>query len=173
MSTGCSTGRPSFCPSVLWKKSSRATRWQSGLELMSPSSAGTLGADTGHGVPIGVERLGRSKLPLMPSTATKKNPLSFFKGPPSVPPNCSRWKPSSWLPSERSPVRAFSRWKWNRLPWSSLVPDLVMTFTTPPAVRPNSAVAPLATTWNSFTASRVMSIAARWPPTCSPKKPLL
>ena len=41
------------------------------------------------------------------------------------------------------------------------------------AVRPNSALAPLATTWNSFTASSVMSIAARWPPSCSPKNPLL
>ncbi len=48
-----------------------------------------------------------------------------------------------------------------------------MTLTTPPAVRPNSAGAPLAITWNSFTASSVMSIAARWPPTCSPKNPLL
>jgi hypothetical protein len=55
----------------------------------------------------------------------------------------------------------------------SFVPDFVMTFTTPPAVRPNSAGAPWATTWNSFTASSVMSIAARWPPICSPKKPLL
>ena len=55
----------------------------------------------------------------------------------------------------------------------SLVPDLVITLTTPPAVRPNSAGAPLAITWNSFTASSVMSIGARWPPTCSPKKPLL
>jgi hypothetical protein len=54
-----------------------------------------------------------------------------------------------------------------------LVPDLVITFTTPPAVWPNSALAPLATTWNSFTASSVMSTAARWPPICSPKKPLL
>jgi len=35
-----------------------------------------------------------------------------------------------------------------------------MTLITPPAVRPNSALAPLATTWNSFTASRVMSIAS-------------
>ena len=66
-----------------------------------------------------------------------------------------------------------SRWKWNRLPCVSLVPDLVITLTTPPAVRPNSAGAPLAITWNSLTASSVMSIAARWPPTCSPKNPLL
>ena len=48
-----------------------------------------------------------------------------------------------------------------------------MTLTTPPAVRPNSAFAPVATTWNSFTASSVTSMAARCPPTCSPKNPLL
>ena len=48
-----------------------------------------------------------------------------------------------------------------------------MTLTTPPAVRPYSALAPVATTWNSLTASSVMSMAARWPPICSPKKPLL
>ncbi len=48
-----------------------------------------------------------------------------------------------------------------------------MTLTTPPAVRPNSAGAPLAITWNSFTASSVMSMGARCPPACSPKKPLL
>ena len=34
-----------------------------------------------------------------------------------------------------------------------------MTLTTPPAVRPNSAGAPVAITWNSLTASSVMSIA--------------
>jgi hypothetical protein len=48
-----------------------------------------------------------------------------------------------------------------------------MTLTTPPAVWPNSALAPVAITWNSLTASSVMSIAARWPPTCSPKKPFV
>ena len=40
------------------------------------------------------------------------------------------------------------------------VPDLVMTLTTPPAVRPNSAGAPVAMTWNSLMASSVMSTAA-------------
>ena len=34
------------------------------------------------------------------------------------------------------------------------------------------AVAPQIT-WNSLTASSVMSMAARWPPTCSPKKPFV
>ena len=37
----------------------------------------------------------------------------------------------------------------------------------------DSALAPVATTWNSLTASSVISIAARWPPICSPKNPLL
>ena len=90
-----------------------------------------------------------------------------------MPPNCSRWKFSSVVPSDRSLVSPSRRWKWNTEPWRSLVPDFVMTLTTPPAVRPNSAGAPLAITWNSFTASSVMSIGARWPPACSPKKPLL
>ena len=36
----------------------------------------------------------------MPSSATKKNTLSCLIGPPSVPPNCSRWKSCSGLPSE-------------------------------------------------------------------------
>ena len=49
----------------------------------------------------------------------------------------------------------------------------LLTLTTPPAVRPNSAGAPVAMTWNSLIASSVMSTAARWPPACSPKNPLL
>ncbi len=53
------------------------------------------------------------------------------------------------------------RWNSKTLPLTAFVPDLVMTLTTPPAVRPNSAGAPLAMTWNSFTASSVMSIDAR------------
>ncbi len=63
-----------------------------------------------------------------------------------VPPDCSRWKSVSSLPSDVFAVSASSRWKWKSEPWKSLVPDLVMTLTTPPAVRPNSAVAPVATT---------------------------
>ena len=77
------------------------------------------------------------------------------------------------MPSERSPVSPSNRWNQKALPCGSLPPDLVITLTTPPAVRPNSAGAPLAITWNSLTASSVMSIGARWPPTCSPKNPLL
>jgi hypothetical protein len=77
------------------------------------------------------------------------------------------------LPSDVFDVSPSSRWKWKSDPATLLVPDLVMTFTTPPAVWPNSAPAPVAMTWNSLTASSVMSIAARWPPTCSPKKPFV
>ena len=36
----------------------------------------------------------------MPSSAKKKNALSLLIGPPTVPPNCSRWKSSSGLPSD-------------------------------------------------------------------------
>ena len=56
--------------------------------------------------------------------------------------------------------RSAPRAAGNRTPsrCGSLPPDFVMTLTTPPAVRPNSAGAPLAITWNSFTASSVMSI---------------
>ena len=132
-----------------------------------------VGDEDGQGVPMGSDRLGRCRFSLMASRATKKNALSLTMGPPMVPPNCSRWKSFRGLPSEVFEVSASSLWKWKRLPWRSLVPDLVMTFTTPPAVRPYSALAPVATTWNSLTASRVMSMAARCPPICSPKNPLL
>jgi hypothetical protein len=45
--------------------------------------------------------------------------------------------------------------------------------TKPPTARPNSAEAPSVTTWNSFTASRLMMYFGRWPPRCSPKNGLL
>ena len=59
------------------------------------------------------------------------------------------------------------------MPWMSLVPDLVTTLTKPPFERPNSALAPDATTTTSCTASRLKVKAGRWPPRCSPKKGLL
>ena len=52
-------------------------------------------------------------------------------------------------------------------------PDFVMTFTKPEEERPNSALAPSATTTTSFTASRLNVNAGRWPPRCSPKNGLL
>ncbi len=75
------------------------------------------------------------------------------------------------------------------LPRTSLVPDLVTTLTTPPAVRPNSGAKELVTTWNSCTAScetvereaftelSVLSAPStctrlerpRWPPKLSPE----
>ena len=59
------------------------------------------------------------------------------------------------------------------MPCISLVPDLVTTFTKPPFERPNSALAPAATTTTSWTASRLKVKAGRWPPRCSPKNGLL
>ena len=53
------------------------------------------------------------------------------------------------------------------------MPDLVTTLTKPPLQRPNSALAPSATTTTSFTASRLKVKAGRWPPRCSPKNGLL
>ena len=55
----------------------------------------------------------------------------------------------------------------------SLVPDLVTTLTKPPLERPNSALAPSATTTISFTASMLKVKAGRCPPRCSPKNGLL
>ena len=48
-----------------------------------------------------------------------------------------------------------------------------MTFTKPDDDRPNSALAPSATTTTSWTASRLNVKAGRWPPRCSPKNGLL
>ena len=53
------------------------------------------------------------------------------------------------------------------------MPDLVITFTNPPDERPNSALAPPATTTSSCTASRLNVNAGRCPPRCSPKNGLL
>ena len=53
------------------------------------------------------------------------------------------------------------------------MPDLVITLMNPPLDRPNSALAPSATTTKSCTASRLKVNAGRWPPRCSPKNGLL
>src|ERR1700704_3574702 len=55
----------------------------------------------------------------------------------------------------------------------SLVPDFVTTLMKPLELRPNSAGAPSATTWNSWTASRFTVNGGRCPPRCSPKNGLL
>src|SRR5512136_1951369 len=60
-----------------------------------------------------------------------------------------------------------------KLPWTSLVPDLVTTLTNPEEERPNSALAPSVTTTTSLTASRLNVNGGRWPPRCSPKNGLL
>ena len=72
--------------------------------------------------------------------------LSLTIGPPIVPPNWLRRKSWRGLPSEVAAVSDSVRKYSKPLPWISFVPDLVMTLTTPPAVRPNSAFAPLAMT---------------------------
>ncbi len=101
----------------------------------------------------------------------------MITGPPRVNPVWS-WLKSYFFPVEPSRlVGAVDRlwflknvWK---LPWRSLVPDLVTTLTNPEAERPNSALAPSVTTTTSFTASRLNVNGGRWPPRCSPKNGLL
>ena len=141
--------------------------------MISPSSALIVGFCTGHGVPIGTLRFGRVKSPVIPSKAPKKNELVAL--------DRSAGRAAELLAVEVLELGAVRQIAGERLEpleveqaaVQPLVPDLVMTFTTPPAVRPNSAGAPVAMTWNSLTASSVMSIGARCPPACSPKKPLL
>src|SRR5207245_11039134 len=107
----CCTGRPSSWFLVVLKKLISASLWQSSLLLINASFAAIVGAVTEHGVPIGTLRLSRFSFSRMPSNEKKKKALSFRIGPPAVPPNCSRRKPLSGLPSEVFAVSAFSRWK--------------------------------------------------------------
>ena len=112
VSTGCLIGSDSSCPILALMKLSSATRWQSALPLISASLLCTVGFDTGQAVsPSWLPRFRRSKLPLIPSSARNANALSFLIGPPNVPPHCSRWKPSRFVPSESSPVNSSIRWK--------------------------------------------------------------
>src|SRR5829696_1586434 len=73
------------------------------------------------------------------SKAKKKNVRFVSKGPPKVNPYCVRVNGGSSIGA-----KALRAWKLrcrknpNMLPWNSFVPDLVTTFTTPPAERPNS-----------------------------------
>jgi hypothetical protein len=46
LSSGCLTGSPSSWPNLVLKKLISARRWQSGLELIRASFAGTVGAGT-------------------------------------------------------------------------------------------------------------------------------
>src|ERR1051326_7015915 len=81
------------------------------------------------------------------SNAKKKNVRSRSSGPPNVSPYCARVNGGS-----STGAKALRAWKlrWRRnpntLPWYSLVPDLVTTFTTPPDERPNSGANELLTT---------------------------
>ena len=75
---------------------------------------------------------------------TKKKVLSWTTGPPSVPPN---WfsvrngeEENSCLSRLLREFRRLSLWNQNAEPWNSLLPDLVMTFTTDPEATPYWAV---------------------------------
>src|SRR6476469_1503133 len=81
------------------------------------------------------------------SNAKKKKVRSLSNGPPRVNPYCVRVNGGSSIGAKA--LRAWKlRWRKNpkRFPWRSLVPDLVTTFTTPPADRPNSGAKELVTT---------------------------
>jgi hypothetical protein len=87
------------------------------------------------------------------SCAPKKKVRSRRSGPPSVTPYCARvnggFSSGSPLMIGANGLRDWIdlwRMKPKRLPWSSFVPDLVTTLTTPPEVRPNSAAYELVTT---------------------------
>src|SRR6185503_2949241 len=81
------------------------------------------------------------------SKAAKKKVRPLSNGPPSVAPYCARVNGGSSIVA-----KALRAWKLrcrrnpNKLPCSSFVPDLVTTFTTPPAERPNSGANELVTT---------------------------
>ena len=149
-------------------------RWQSAFALISASFAGTVGFGTGHGhvaelpaqvrpLEVAVDALERDeveRLVLLDRAADGAARLLAVELFELRAVREITGQPFEALEVEQAAVRLF-------------VPDLVMTLTTPPAVRPYSAGAPLAITWNSLTASSVMSIDARWPPACSPKNPLL
>ena len=78
----------------------------------------------------------------MPSNATKKKRWSFTIGPPTVPPNCSRLEIRQRLAVRGVRRQPLEPLEVEQAPARRFVPDLVITLTTPPAVRPNSALAP-------------------------------
>ena len=110
----CSTGSPSSWPRVVWKKLSSASRWQSALPLISASLAPSVGV--AHRARR-ADRL-RQVGPLQVladafERAEEERPCPCTIGPPTVPPNCSRWKSVSGLPSDVFDVSPSRRWKWN------------------------------------------------------------
>src|ERR1051325_10859584 len=95
------------------------------------------------------------------SKARKPKVVSRSSGKPSVAPYCARvnggFFDGALSMIGAKGVRAWIdlwRMKPKTLPRRSLVPDLVTTLTTPPAVRPNSGANELVTTWNSCPAHR-------------------
>src|SRR5512138_3617680 len=63
----------------------------------------------------------------------KKNTLSRTIGPPIVPPNWLRFKPSFLFENGSGALKRLSRANSKALPWKPLVPDLVTALTEAPA----------------------------------------
>jgi hypothetical protein len=72
------------------KKPSSASRWQSALPLISASLAASVGALTGHGVPIAPTGSAAEVLADAFERAEVER-LVLDDRPADVPPNCSRW----------------------------------------------------------------------------------
>ena len=139
--TVCSTGCPSSWPRGALKKLSSASRWQSALPLISASLAPSVGALTGHGVPIASDRFGRSRFSRTPSSASEVERLVLHERPADRAAELLAVEIGERLAVGRVRRQPFERaGSGTATPCTSLVPDLVMTLTTPPAVRPNSAL---------------------------------
>ncbi len=105
-------------------------------------------------------RSGSVRRVIVPWYPPKKKSRSRTIGPPSVPPNWLRSRPSSRrVPSGPTLANAFlalnrlSRRNSKALPWSVLVPDFVTALTEAPACIPFCAERPLVATLNSCSAS--------------------
>ncbi len=104
------------------------------------------------------------------SRAKNRKSLSLRTGPPIDPPNCWRLKgdfsprpPFSFFSKKFRVLKASSRSKKYSEPCTWLVPDLVITLTAAPSLRPFTAEKRCVLTMNSCTASSGSCIT--WPPT--------
>src|SRR5690349_25077106 len=90
------------------------------------------------------------------SQLAKKNVLSFLIGPPREPPNWFWIRGARTLPARLKKkffaFRSLLRRNSYAEPWKTLLPDLMLKFTTAPAVRPYSAENFLVCTRNSSVA---------------------
>src|SRR5260370_35712123 len=96
---------------VVKKKFSRATRWQSGLELITTSVA-AVPSNMGfceQAVPIGALRFWRVRFPAMPLLAAKKKTLFLIIGPPKLHTNQLRKKTHSDVSSHMSAASTSDR----------------------------------------------------------------